>query len=530
MEARSAEDDQFDIGGSTDLDNNNLDSEPNNVLVVNTVDGLLHGISTDKHGKRSKMWSLSSGGPMMTSMSRSGEEAMSSYSVLPSVDGSLLVHHHNSNGLRKTSVTARMLAEKTSFVNEDGLVFSGSKRSRLMGVDVSSGSMFHDSDTADTAGISGGSLPFSSADDEDALDPDNFDGERSVVTDTFSPMWIGRTDYTVRAFDSKTGQEAFNLSYSEVRPVGGRQRGLGQRGNYIETQDEVKGPMIISNVEGDLLVAHSAVVNNQESIVVSEIALGSPAASAFTVSGGVVDENGEGDNGYEVEMQRVVHRMRRPRATSLATSSSQVLDDVLQDLLVLPAAAQARAIIVKSLVRDGVYVIPLDEDTGGRPEVTEVSRKLTLGEQLLRLTGISLVAAPVQLPRIDSQSQLLLDYSPPMEGEYDLLPAPAHPQYDPVLGDFTKAGGYGDTGGGYAEHDDEYVGLESAKKRPLSAFLLLSDLIRAIETLLLTVGILAVVAYSGLVVIRRMVTASPTYSRAHTYHIHRVGCASSEGS
>ena len=43
------------------------------------------------------------------------------YTIVPSIDGSLLAHKKNKGGMRKTSVKARILAEKAPFVSNGEL-------------------------------------------------------------------------------------------------------------------------------------------------------------------------------------------------------------------------------------------------------------------------------------------------------------------------------------------------------------------------------------------------------------------------
>ena len=94
--------------------------------------------------------------------------------------------------MKKTSVKARMLVEKSPFVTSDGVIFTGEKTSRLFGVDLSNGQLLGEEY------------------DENNHNIINDEENQSTSTDkssTSSSMWLGRIDYTVRAFDGETGRE-----------------------------------------------------------------------------------------------------------------------------------------------------------------------------------------------------------------------------------------------------------------------------------------------------------------------------------
>ena len=123
---------------SLQIKSNYVKYQPNEVVtIVGTVDGGLHGIN----GNRERVWSSSTGGPMVSSqnhdssspisndnkievdsyMSRQGaadsggyQRSSNDYSVLTAIDGSII--HQTHDGMRKTSVTARFLTEQTPFI------------------------------------------------------------------------------------------------------------------------------------------------------------------------------------------------------------------------------------------------------------------------------------------------------------------------------------------------------------------------------------------------------------------------------
>lgn len=159
------------------------------LTVIGTADGNLHAIDEQMN----KMWTTSSG-PATVSATNSNEKGTG---IIPTLDGSLLFS--GPQGLRKSSLTASMLTDSTPFVTHDGLLFSGKKRSKLIGLDVTDGTLLHD---VGVAGDLHGKLP------EVA--------KRRAVR---SPLWMGRVDYSLRAVDSRSGQEEFRMSFSELRPL-----------------------------------------------------------------------------------------------------------------------------------------------------------------------------------------------------------------------------------------------------------------------------------------------------------------------
>lgn len=476
------------------------------VLIINTVDGFLHGIGADENGKRNKLWSISSGGPMMSSMRNTESGLVSDYSVLPSVDGTLLVHH-NTNGLRKTSVTARMLAEKAPFINEDGLVFSGSKKSRLLGVDVSSGNVFHDSSEDDGCNR----LRRLPPGDAGGKEKEKGSGE-GVSNPIVSPVWIGRTDYTVRAFDTKTGVEAFNLSYSEIRPLGAvtsseedtralgdgeaEEEGEPRRGNYPQP--------VISSLEGQVFVADEEAGDDEDGVdrmKISEFSLGEIAVSAFNVatssssSSSVAGEDGDDSKAaaLSIQMRRVLHRPR-PSATNLLDSSAIVVEDVIDTL----PSQSTRAKVVRSLIDDGLYAVPLlayEEQVVEAPEelpslhvaITDPSNHRRGGSNSIHFPQSALV--PIDGSTTSSQlksTTLLRDRL--LEGVYSLLPA-SDTLYDSVLGEF------GSNSNDYHKFINEEAVLPVSPRRSL-VFIFASELVRAMETLLVILLVLSLAIYS----------------------------------
>jgi hypothetical protein len=109
-----------------------------NLLIIGTADGMITAVdATNQHNEK---WTLDTGGSIATSFN--ADE--SHYSVHPGIDGTVYIG--NRQGMTKTSVKARMIAEKAPFVsNQDNLFFTGQKTNRILGVDVRNGKIIHDS-------------------------------------------------------------------------------------------------------------------------------------------------------------------------------------------------------------------------------------------------------------------------------------------------------------------------------------------------------------------------------------------------
>eukprot|EP01041_Mallomonas_annulata_P002756 gene2756-5426_t len=340
------------------LENDSDNDDGNSVTVVGTADGVIHGLDSDGQTKR---WSLSTGGSLINSHQ---SESETDYKMIPAVDGTILVH--NREGMRKTSVKARMLVEKTPFVTPDGVIFTGKKTSRLLGVDISNGRVVHDSDPDDPS--------TASAAMHNLNHPHHPLGLRDSAT---KPLWLGRVDYTVRAFDEETGEEKFNMTYSEIIPLssalgGGRSAGPGALRLPAGGRDSVYGgpTPLLSTPTGEIFFTDTSGRMHHS------FDLSSPAVFAFNVQND--KDNGNGNKAvrapsdFVIQPMTVHYRMALP-SSSLSASSQHSASTALQETGTESVDSsggrqgqEQPVAVVRSLVDGGLYavVVPrFSEDT-----------------------------------------------------------------------------------------------------------------------------------------------------------------------
>lgn len=162
----------------------NEKSQEFDFIVLVTADGSLYAVEKET---MDVLWVSSAGEALITAHRNFTHKR--DYSVIPSIDGSLL--YHTVEGMKRSALTAKMLTEKSPFVSNDGLYYTGQKVSRLLEVDMLAGKVLHD---------------YSS------------DLPRRIKTSSNSFV-VGRNDYIVRAVDSSTGEEEFHFTYGEVLPL-----------------------------------------------------------------------------------------------------------------------------------------------------------------------------------------------------------------------------------------------------------------------------------------------------------------------
>ena len=164
--------------------------ERTSLIVAGTVDGQVHALDPATGDLK---WSFSTGEPLVKSYQQlPGPLEQDKKWLIPTLDGSMLVH--TAQGLRRPGINARVLVEQTPFLSTGGTFYTGSKVSRIFGVDAHTGELRQvlSGDTADGLESNRRLLARSGSDE--------------------NVIWIGRDDYTARAFDVSTGQEEWNLT------------------------------------------------------------------------------------------------------------------------------------------------------------------------------------------------------------------------------------------------------------------------------------------------------------------------------
>ena len=177
------------------------------LMVAGTVDGQVHALDADTGELR---WSFSTGDPLVKSYQQLPGTLDEKLWLIPTLDGSILVK--TAQGLGRPDLNVRHLVDQTPFLAQGGTFFTGSKVSRIFGVDARTGEVRQvlSGDTADSLASDRKLLARSGSDDD--------------------VIWIGRTDYTVRAFDVPTGQEQWNLTVGEFMSLDNLKIAAGSNG------------------------------------------------------------------------------------------------------------------------------------------------------------------------------------------------------------------------------------------------------------------------------------------------------------
>ena len=237
------------------------------LTLIGTVDGNVHGI--DEYFK--KVWTTSTGEMMLSGTIAEDNQAET---VIPSLDGSLL--YYNQLGMRKTSVKARVMTENSPLVSKDGMILTGRKSCRLLGLDLNDGSLLADIAPNKESKLH---LPIKSSD------------KAKLQSGRKIPFWLGRVDYHIQGIDAFTGFDRFNVSYAEFQPLDNRYENhlfdlitAGHSKTNINGDDSFsfdshEDISLISTPEGTLFFLDK----DGELMKDVPITLGSPAINAFIV-------------------------------------------------------------------------------------------------------------------------------------------------------------------------------------------------------------------------------------------------------
>ncbi|CAM9793733.1 unnamed protein product, partial [Choristocarpus tenellus] len=236
-------------------------------MVVGTVDGRVHAMDPSSGEVR---WSFSTGEPLVKSYQQLPGVLEEKRWLIPTLDGKMLVH--TTQGLRRPGLDARQLVEQTPFLAPGGTFYTGSKISRVYGVDAQTGEV-----RQVISGASGDSL----------------ETHRRLLKQSNNVVWIGRIDHTVRAFDVPTGNEQWNLTIGEFVSLEGLDL-ASSHGGVSETSHALGPPrhrsappvvQLVATPEGALRAnAHSAESATGEPVCLWDVPLPSHVSSVFGVS------------------------------------------------------------------------------------------------------------------------------------------------------------------------------------------------------------------------------------------------------
>lgn len=168
------------------------------LVVAGTVDGQVHALDPATGDLR---WSFDTGEPLVKSFQQLPGALDEKKWLIPALDGSVLVH--TAQGLRRPGLKARHLVEQAPFLDSGGIFYTGSKVSRIYGVDARTGEVRQvlSGDTADSLESNRRLLARSGSDE--------------------NVIWVGRNDHTIHSFYVPTGQEEWNLTIGEFVSLDG---------------------------------------------------------------------------------------------------------------------------------------------------------------------------------------------------------------------------------------------------------------------------------------------------------------------
>lgn len=291
--------------------------------------------------------------------------------IIPTIEGNVLIHSDSKDGflvpaesethsensvfvpsdtMRKTSVTARFLAENAPFISQDGVLFTGQKSNSVigLGMDMATGELLSAVNILANEGDHG--RGYDRGRDthvpQDAAEPppvSEFSGTAPVSVDS-ATLWFGRVDYGLRATSIASGQKYFDMTYGEWHPLVSSTSHQLAISDGREEEDVAAAALVeesyavVSSAEGEVTFFDAAA----DALVQPRPALDlkSPVISAFAVRQRQI-ENGNMHGlkpQYSIRHLRVHHRVgplsrsRRPLSdddTVLVQSAHEVHSDRL---------------------------------------------------------------------------------------------------------------------------------------------------------------------------------------------------------
>ncbi len=210
-------------------------AEDEALLIVPTIDGRVHAVGSAGE----IVWSFDSGAPLVTSYqgyensnetdddsSTSGASSAPFPVLIPAVDGSLLVHTPG-KGVQRLPLKAAQLVDRAPFLAADGrTLYTGARTSEALMVDLDTGAVvqrFSGPSADKIAHMIDPRLHTQPPRDDEA--PTATPSTAPTVASSSSKktkrqlLWVGRVEHSLRAVDTATGQELWNLTVSELTPL-----------------------------------------------------------------------------------------------------------------------------------------------------------------------------------------------------------------------------------------------------------------------------------------------------------------------
>ncbi|KAK3258998.1 bifunctional endoribonuclease/protein kinase ire1 [Cymbomonas tetramitiformis] len=193
-----------------------LGNDRSSLHYLSLLDGTLRAVD-GRNGEI--LWSFDSGGPLVSSWSlkpADADAAGTTGHVFADTDGNLYEYQRNKpqpERVSKMPYNAKQLVEFTPSLTPDGVVMYGKRQTTVFALD--------------REGILKREFSFDSMDTQEAMDT-LMPGDRNGPT-----IFVGRTDFVVHARDASTMAELWNVSYSQVAPLGSRQNASPEQSNFI---------------------------------------------------------------------------------------------------------------------------------------------------------------------------------------------------------------------------------------------------------------------------------------------------------
>ncbi|KAL6062130.1 bifunctional endoribonuclease/protein kinase ire1 [Balamuthia mandrillaris] len=205
--------------------------EDRGMLVVASIDGTLYGIDENTGKQR---WSFRTSKPLFASFAAEPmpalEQDLKQPIFIPGTDGHIYAYIP-SEGLKRVGISAKDIVHNSPFLASDGTLFIGTKSSQIFALHPGSGRVKSIFSSVDGAHLRKGDEQGMDSAEEDKGDDEEklFSGSPAPVMptpteefkDAMQPfgdeatIFIGRSDFVIRAIDGQTGEERWNMSLGE---------------------------------------------------------------------------------------------------------------------------------------------------------------------------------------------------------------------------------------------------------------------------------------------------------------------------